>query len=843
MKPKPFFTGQHPQTGLLTFILTAVIVVTATPGNAETLVACSGGTASDYSYRGFYVPHYPGNSLDSAQLQFSGGVAGSYGITLTVRSGTYDGTLLGSASRTVTLNGSTSEHQPVTFVFPSITITKNSTVCFILTLTSSPGGGALYYTVGGGCTEVIETDGTTPPLDTFRRNGVNVVITGQNTLRVTPGESIQAAINAASPGETVQVEPGIFTENLTLRSGVSVAGAGYGQTILRGTGTGDVIIANNVTNCQFEGFKIIHTGTGMNDSGIQISGGDMVLNNNWILGHADGVQIYSGSSAIVRNNVVEGNGDPDDAVLDYGIIVLHATPLIANNLVVSNNGAGVYLGWADTSGAQFINNTVIGNPGQGVWCYSTNVVVIKNNILAWNGTGISASHGAKPDISFNDVFGNAWQDYDAQSGGVAAPGIGDISADPLFDTAAGDPFFPGEGSPVIDAGDPAPIYNDRDGSRNDMGAYGGATGLEPSMPGAVTSGFLFNNIGKIPTSEITRTGDQAGLANVSSSVASALHIYQYKDAPFGGNLWLSGLFGSSDTLVSYYKIYAAKWTGATPPGPADFEPITDPLSKIKYTISPSGMVVATLVNVGPDSNGLYLRTDSGYWSHPDLKLIWNTRRVENGRYDLICKGYFLFLGVPVEVSLPSNSLSRITVYVDNSPVTATIDSVRDPHGNVVTECGSIQLDTATDSLQFEITASHPEGFLRSYTLEALYGRNHNAGVIASDQYAGAHDSTPPSWPGVAGLLVDSAPAQTSGALMPWTSCAYQFRLTAWARTTDGFHHIYWRTFNDHYSVLVGALIPSGCVADLDRDGDVDGADLVIFASQFGRTNCLSAPSP
>jgi hypothetical protein len=94
--------------------------------------------------------------------------------------------------------------------------------------------------------------------------------------------------------------------------------------------------------------------------------------------------------------------------------------------------------------------------------------------------------------------------------------------------------------------------------------------------------------------------------------------------------------------------------------------------------------------VGPDANGLYLRTDrpdSGYWAHPDLKLIWNTRRLENGRYDLICKGYWLFLGIPIEVSLLPNDLSRITVWVDNQPVTAVINAVRDRFGNVIPECG------------------------------------------------------------------------------------------------------------------------------------------------------------
>jgi hypothetical protein len=35
---------------------------------------------------------------------------------------------------------------------------------------------------------------------------------------------------------------------------------------------------------------------------------------------------------------------------------------------------------------------------------------------------------------------------------------------------------------------------------------------------------------------------------------------------------------------------------------------------------------------------------------------------------------------------------------------------------------------------------------------------------------------------------------------------------------------------------------STCSGDFDRDGDVDGSDLAVFASDFGRTDCDSGPS-
>jgi parallel beta-helix repeat protein len=829
------------------FAILSIIAVMTLTGRAETLLTCTNNTSTgDRIDRGFYVPNFPGNSLDSARLVFSSSTAGSYNVRLTVRSNAYDGIVL--ATDTTTFNLAASTDLAVTFNFSSTRIRENSRVCFIITELSGPSTD-LFYGVNnsfvGGCPTVVETEGTTPPIDTFRRNGVNLILNGQDTLIVAPGETIQAAIDAASVGDTVHVDPGTYTENLRLRSGVNVVGSGYGSTILRGVGNTNVVTSSGVTNSRFEGFKITRNGNNDN-AGVVINGGSLLLNNNWITGNRNGVRI-NGGSPIVRNNIIDQNGSAADGLLNYGVISLSATPLIANNLIVSNTGAGIYLGWAASAGTQIINNTVADNTDNGIWCYNGANAIIKNNIFTRNSTGISASHGSIPLISFNDVWGNNWLNYDSQSGGVASPGPGDISADPRFDLLSSPPYHLAITSPCINAGDPNPLLNDLDGSRNDMGCFGGPGGTLGGVGPSVTSGFLFTSVGNIPTSEITKTGVSAGLANVSPAVGGALGIPPYKDAPFGASLWLNGLFGSSDGIVSHYRLYFAKWTGNTPPADGDFQPINDPLSKIKYTINPDATVSATLESIGPNADGLYKRTEDGYWAQRDLLAIWNTRALPNGRYDVIGKGYWYFSlfgsTFPLEVSLPPNALSRITLTVDNQQVTVEINRVLDQYGVQIPECGYIPLASNTQNLQFDITASHTDGYLLNWQLDALHGRNQYDGVIASDQYVGSHDATPPLWPGVSNTIFTSAPAHASHALQPWTSCAYQFRLSAWARTTDGFGHLYYQTFSDHYSLNVLSDASGFCTADLDHDGDVDGADLAIFASQFGRTNCVAMPMP
>lgn len=259
-----------------------------------------------------------------------------------------------------------------------------------------------------------------------------------------PGDypTIQEGIDAANPGDIVMVAPGIYTEEITLKADVSVIGAGEGQSIIDGGGDqGDVVFAsgNTITNSTlFKGFTV----TGANYGGMP-GGGGIFCNtgaspeicNNRVEVNSTGIATWNGSNPYIHNNVIIDN--------TYTGIAISSDPDVINNTIANNNN-GIY----DSGGYQpvIMNNIVTGNTNVGMGCVNSSVPT---------------------DFSYNDVWGNGQNYYNC------SPGPGDISADPLYVNEPIGDFHLQTSSPCIDSGNPAPQYNDPDGTRNDMGAYGG----------------------------------------------------------------------------------------------------------------------------------------------------------------------------------------------------------------------------------------------------------------------------------------------------------------------------------------------------------------------------------
>ncbi len=138
----------------------------------------SGG---DSITRAFYIEAYPGTSLKSVTLWFYTGTTQTYNITLKAVADTFDGAVLGVKTVAAGLNATLS---PVVFEFdPELSITENNVVAFIITKAESEtvfmGTASDETTALGAACIVTQTNGTTAPLSTWRRDGISIIVNGR----------------------------------------------------------------------------------------------------------------------------------------------------------------------------------------------------------------------------------------------------------------------------------------------------------------------------------------------------------------------------------------------------------------------------------------------------------------------------------------------------------------------------------------------------------------------------------------------------------------------------------------------------------------------------------------
>ncbi len=209
-----------------------------------------------------------------------------------------------------------------------------------------------------------------------------------------------------------------------------------------------------------------------------------VLEDVTIMGNyadqAGGLYIDGTSLLQLERVAVVGNTATDSAA-----IMVDGGGLLGNNLIVNTNvattdGGGVSI----IDGAAVLTNlTVVLNQattGAGVWFSGNSTGRLYNSIVATNtGDGVLASSTTVLQAEYNNVVGNTTN----YSGLTDPTGTsGNISQDPLFvvltdnGDATDEDLHLGSGSPSANTGNPDSAYNDVDGSRNDMGAYGGPGG-------------------------------------------------------------------------------------------------------------------------------------------------------------------------------------------------------------------------------------------------------------------------------------------------------------------------------------------------------------------------------
>ena len=125
--------------------------------------------------------------------------------------------------------------------------------------------------------------------------------------------TIQSAINAASSGDTVQVAIGTCDGGISVKSGVTLQGAGAETTIIEGHEVDRVIAINGgAATTKFDGFTI-QNGSSNYGGGIKCTGSNVIVSNNIIINNfvdeqGGGIFCAANSSIEIRDNVIAENG-------------------------------------------------------------------------------------------------------------------------------------------------------------------------------------------------------------------------------------------------------------------------------------------------------------------------------------------------------------------------------------------------------------------------------------------------------------------------------------------------------------------------------------------------------
>ncbi len=339
---------------------------------------------------------------------------------------------------------------------------------------------------------------------------------------VAPSESIQAAIDLASAGDRILVQPGTYLERIDFTGkAIEVIGLeGPGQTTIDAAGDHPVVrcASGEGAATRLQGFTIrggnatASSGAGgivclsgatptvedciVRDNSGKFGGGIsgspilrrcVVLDNRASLTHGGG--IYGApqmSQCVVASNTAT-SADGGGLYLTGGSSLIEDCVIVENSAVFANSsGGGVAI--HSSASATFRNTLIAGNfatggafvgVGGGIFCGSASSV-LENCTVVDNSVSGSSTLGAgfwgaltvrnstvRDNLGGPDVSNPGSISYSNIGGGWA--GVGNVDLDPSYIDSVTRDYHLSADSPLIDIGDP--LLLDDDGTRSDVGAF------------------------------------------------------------------------------------------------------------------------------------------------------------------------------------------------------------------------------------------------------------------------------------------------------------------------------------------------------------------------------------
>ena len=181
--------------------------------------------------------------------------------------------------------------------------------------------------------------------------------------------TIQAAIDAAEPGDVVSIPSGTYTGSIVITDGVMLCGEGAETTIIDGDGAETVVSCGK--DSAIMGFTIQNGTTGVFNAGNFIGVSDCIIKDM----STTCIRLAQGSALITRN-LLEGSGDKS-----FGVFSRQSNPIVANNVIVNHQWAGVL---GTHNHVLTLSDNVISGNKIGLCCRDNGAAILAGNIFDRN---------------------------------------------------------------------------------------------------------------------------------------------------------------------------------------------------------------------------------------------------------------------------------------------------------------------------------------------------------------------------------------------------------------------------------------------------------------------------
>ena len=212
--------------------------------------------------------------------------------------------------------------------------------------------------------------------------------------------TIQDAINAACPGDTIEVHSGPYYENVEVNKKLTMRGVDTGgkKPVVDAGGSGSAITIS-ADNCTVEGFETTNSGGSWPCAGIYVvSNGNAISGNTAANNKLDGISLNGCSGNMISDNALMDN-------IATGIYLQYSNNnAIKNNTATGNAQRGIYILYSNSN--TISDNTATGNAHRGIDLRSSSGNTLSGNTATDNGNGIYLISSSCNTLSGNTATGN-----------------------------------------------------------------------------------------------------------------------------------------------------------------------------------------------------------------------------------------------------------------------------------------------------------------------------------------------------------------------------------------------------------------------------------------------------